>query len=97
MSSQSCTYTRTHGDLIRIHKYKTIYNNSTHALIASVQQITVLHMHVGFVRNVAHVRFFSSRACEFLNQETHQSGKFTPRENSPLYGILAIGVRPLCS
>ena len=41
--------------------------------------------HVSFVRNVARMRFFSSRTCEFLNREisakakTHHSGKFEPR------------------
>ena len=50
--------------------------------------------HVNFVRNVAHMGFFSSRAREFLNRENsakakvHHSGKFVPRENNLLYGII---------
>ena len=50
-----------HVHMITMHKYKTIMT----VLIASVQQI----MHVSFVRNVVGVRFFSSRAYEFLIQE----------------------------
>ena len=43
--------------------------------------------HVSFVQNVTHMRFFSSRASEFLNQENFHSGKFAPRENNLLYSI----------
>ena len=49
--------------------------------------------HASFVRNVAHMRFFSSSDHEFLNWEnfikakTHHLGKFARRENNMLYGI----------
>ena len=43
------------------------YNDGTHYECMTNYGFT----HVSFVRNVAYVRFFSSRACEFLSQ-----GKF---------------------
>ena len=49
--------------VVTIHKYKSIMM----VLIVSVRQITLIH--VSLVENVAHMRFFSNRACEFLNQE----------------------------
>ena len=44
------------------------------------------------------MRFFSSRAHEFPDQKnsakakTHHSGKFAPRRNNPLYGILYVAI-----
>ena len=57
-----------HIHVVTMHECKTIMMT---VLIVSVQQITVLldHMHVSFVRNIAHVRFFSSRVRKFLNRE----------------------------
>ena len=39
------------------------YNDSTHCEFMTNYGFT----HVGFVRDVTHVRFFSGKACEFLN------------------------------
>ena len=55
-------HARTRGDHARIQDY----NDGTHCECTTNYDFT----HVSVVQNVAHVRFFSSRACEFLNQET---------------------------
>ena len=55
------SYTHTRGDHARIHNY----NDGTHFECTTNYGFT----HVSFVQNVAHVRLFSSRAREFLNQE----------------------------
>ena len=55
-----------HIQLVNMHEYKSIMM----ILIASVQQISFTHVsHVSFVQNVAHVRFCSNRAHEFINQK----------------------------
>ena len=54
-----------HVHVVTMHKYKTIMT----VLIVSVYMTNYGFTHVSFVWNVARVKFFSSRAYEFLNQE----------------------------
>ena len=81
----SCTYIRIHGDHAQIQDY----NDGTHCECTTDYGFT----HVSFIRSVAHMRFFSSRAPEFYKLgkfllkliRVHHLGKFAPRENNLLY------------
>ena len=64
------TYTHACGDHARIQNY----NNGTHCGCMTNYGFN----HVNFVRNVAHVRLFSSRVHEFLNQEKFYLLKLSP-------------------
>ena len=55
-----------HIHMVTMHEYKTLMMVRTHCDCMTKYGST----QVSFVQNVTQVRFFSSRACEFLNWET---------------------------
>ena len=84
----SCTYTCACREHAQINTRS--YNDGSHCECMTNYGV----IHVNFIQNVSHVRFFSSRVCEFrlgkflLKLRVHHSGKFIPRENNLLYGIM---------
>ena len=70
-----------HMHVVTMYKWKTNYDDTHHTCTTKYS-----FTHVNFVQNVAHLRFFSSWACEFLNwkisAEAKDSlfGKFAPKE-----------------
>ena len=56
-----------HVHVVTMHEYKTI-----------IYQCTTSYgfTHIKIVQNATQVRFFSSRAHEFLNRENHYKGTF---------------------